>query len=885
MPSNKVDEISRNDQRAGLSWPKEFKRLLPLIRESWGVEGPIYLNRVLGGGRSGALVYAADLTCRDFKGEAILKLDRIDAAEWSRDKEFERHALAFEISPDFAAQHLPRLVQAYQEGDEIAILSTIAGRGLQYATSWSDCPYKEQLSFARRISNSLLSSWNANYVLVDGLLEPHDLLAGWLDYRLDRERGRIGKFLSEDCGVDEDLPAYSFEGELYPNPLAFARGALPLPEKAKLRAVRGQMHGDLHGQNVLVASPPSGKPNYFLIDLEFYQPDGFLFYDHAYLEFTHLMGSRRNVGQTRWKSLLDNLSRFHKPTRGSGPKGDDLGLLKVLHTVRQGAMAWIDRHEPNRLSYLENQYLLARIAVGLTFCHRRLSQDRRCMAFTYAAANLRDYLQLNDIGWPKDGPAIAFAGGKGAGDPQVVSGARPESHGSSRSGSNDRSGASRWWIAPVVALALVAAGIAAWFQPWEPHAPWSNFGELVAPFPNEPSVAVLPFRNLAQGEQGAMLADGMSASISANLARVPQLFVTSRQSAAEIGGRLTDEVAAGRALGVSYVLGGSVQQFGNSIRVLAKLVNVKTGGVMWSARYDRELDNVFAVQDEIALNVLVALQVQLTEGFQAALRGETTNNLDAYLLYTSALDTYRSFTSEAMQEVRRLTQQAVDLDPEFGQAYALMAKTHMVDARFGYSDSAEKSLTQAAEILRVAALADDEVTDNERAEILIADAYLHQLAGRYDQAVREGREASQLSPNNADVLARYASILFFSGEYDPSIRLMERATRLSPIYPSWYALYLSRNYAFKGDTEKALEAAKDGIARAENNRMRAIQNANLAFVYEEAGRHEDAKAAAKEVLKLEPDFRLGAYRNVQPFRDPENWTRMSKALLAAGIPG
>jgi len=134
------------------------------------------------------------------------------------------------------------------------------------------------------------------------------------------------------------------------------------------------------------------------------------------------------------------------------------------------------------------------------------------------------------------------------------------------------------------------------------------------------------------------------------------------------------------------------------------------------------------------------------------------------------------------------------------------------------------------------------------------------------------------------VVARYAVILFFSGEYDRSIQMMNRATKLSPIYPSWYPLYLSRNYAFKGDTAQALTWGKDGLARAENDLMRAIQTANLAFVYQEAGREQDARAAAAQVKQLSPDFRIAAYRNVTPFQHEDDWLRMARAFRAAGIP-
>ena len=878
MPSVTDDQISRAEERAGLAWPSEFKDLLPLIRKDWEVKGKIYLNRVLGGGRSGALVYAVDISCREFEGQAILKLEHVDASDWSQDREYERHRQAIELSPGYAAAHLPKLVHAYQKDGQIAILSTVAGRGLQYATAWAECSFEQQLAFARRISSELLTQWNADYEIAEGLLQPQDLLESWLGYRLDSEQGRIGDFLTGDCGLKSDELGYSFEGELVPNPLAFARHARALPKKTRLRAVMGQLHGDLHGNNILIASPPTGRPQYYLIDLELYESRGNLFFDHAYLEISHLLSERQHVDASRWKSILDNLSRFHVRTKESGPAGDDLGLLKLLQTIRRGPMSWIDRNEPNRLSYLENQYLLARIAVGLLFAHRRMPQRLRCMAFTYAAANLKDYLQLNGVNWPMNGPAIEFQGEAAADtDRSALAGMAGSKARSSR--------APNWWLSAAAALVvLLAAGGLLWFQPWTTPTTQNISGLNAAGVPESPSIAVLPFRNLTQGPQGDMLANGMGAAITANLAQAPRLFVISQQSAAAIGDSLQDEVAAGKALGVRYVLDGSVQQVDNQIRVLAKLIDVESGEVVWSSQYDRAADDIFAVQDEIALQVLVALQVKLTEGFQAALRGETTNNLNAYLLYTSALSAYRTFTSEAMHQVRRQIDEAIKLDPEFRQAYALKAKSHIVDARFGHGNSADESLASAGQILREAALIDDEISDGEKAEILIVDGYIDLLAKQFDDAIEAGRRAAELSPNNADVIARYAAILFFAGEFNQSIQLLNRAIRLSPIYPSWYSLYIARDYAFRGDTAEAIKWGMDGLARAENDLMRAIQSANLAFIYQEAGREQEARAAADQVKKLSPSFRIAAYRNVTPFRNEDDWLRMARAFRAAGIP-
>ena len=208
----------QHQRRSLLPWPDDYRDLEPVLRQEWGVEGEIYLNRQLSG-KSGALVFAADLTGRDFAGQAILKLDRTSRTDWSEDQEFERHRRAFEVNRDYADAHLPRIVHAVQNGDDVAILSTIAGRGLEYALPWAECAWMPQLNVAGRLADDLLECWNERAFLDPAMLEPRDLLQSWLGYRLDpNDGGRVHDFLSSTCGIPALTPALSFEGEWRPNP-------------------------------------------------------------------------------------------------------------------------------------------------------------------------------------------------------------------------------------------------------------------------------------------------------------------------------------------------------------------------------------------------------------------------------------------------------------------------------------------------------------------------------------------------------------------------------------------------------------------------------------------------------------------------------------------
>lgn len=388
----------------GLPWPDAYLDLLPIIKNEWCLNGNIYLSRQLGGGKSGAAVFAADIESAEFTGQAILKLDHATDSAHQEAHEASLHGQAIADAPKFAASHLPRLLNALHHERQFALLSTIAGRGLEYAETWPDCAFEQQLQAVRAMSHGLLEEWNADYRLGDGMHMPPQLLKGWLDYRtIPAEGGRIHGFLSEKCGLSPEAPSITFEGQWYPNPLAFAVGGRELPDRLRLRAVTGHSHGDLHGLNLLVSPSRSEQPNYHLIDLADYQSSQFLLFDHAYFELAYLLTSRANATSMDWETILTRLSRFDQIGDQRGLRADDLGLIEIVGALRKEVTDWIERHQADRLSYMESQYLLARVAAGLNFTNKLVSDETRRMAFVYAASNLKDYLKLNRLDWPKYG--------------------------------------------------------------------------------------------------------------------------------------------------------------------------------------------------------------------------------------------------------------------------------------------------------------------------------------------------------------------------------------------------------------------------------------------------------------------------------------------------
>ena len=402
--------------------------------------------------------------------------------------------------------------------------------------------------------------------------------------------------------------------------------------------------------------------------------------------------------------------------------------------------------------------------------------------------------------------------------------------------------------------------------------------------PAKPSIAVLPFDNLSTSNEGAMFAHGITASIISALAQVPELFVISSSSAFAFAEQFGGTREVGAEFGVRYALVGSVQINSDNIRVIAELSDTRTGETLWTERFDRSPDDVFAVQDEITLNVLVSLQVALTEGPRAAVRGHGTRNVNAYLGLLRAETEFLKYTRSSMIETRRLLNQVRELDPDYYHALILEARTHTFDAQWGYSQDTQASLRQAATLLEEAALLDGNMSETERAEIEITRAYVEQMQGNFDAALALALDAAESSPNNADLLATAGWVASFDREYDQSIQLLTSAIAHNPIYPSWYANFLSRNYVFKGDTDRAIEWAENGVNRSENDQRRAWALVNLVFAYMEAGNADNARIATNEALELWPNMTIETLERAQPFQHREDWQRFEYAMQRNAVP-
>ncbi|MDA4848387.1 hypothetical protein [Hoeflea poritis] len=435
--------------------------------------------------------------------------------------------------------------------------------------------------------------------------------------------------------------------------------------------------------------------------------------------------------------------------------------------------------------------------------------------------------------------------------------------------------------AVVLAAIVVVAGIWIWGGERSSRVTTASQTQLF----DRPSIAVLPFDSVTTNPEGAMFAHGITVSIISALSEVPQIAVISSSAAFAVAEQSQAPQAAGAELGVEYVLTGSVQLRDNQIRVIAELSDVQTGESLWSERFDRSENDVFAVQDEITLRVLVALEVTLSDRRELASRGAGTTDVDAYLGLMKAQKAFQNYTKDSMIEARRLLKQVRERDPDYYHALILEARTHTFDAQWGFSDDKLASLEAATELLREASLLDGNLTDAENAELNIAQAYIDQIAGKYENALSLALSAARNSPNNSELLATAGWVASFDRDYDRSISLLKNAIALNPVYPSWYANFISRDFTFKGQFEEAIAWSKTGVERAENDHRRAWALVNQAFAYAEAGRTDDAEAAGAAALQAWPDISIDTLKKAQPFRFEEDWLKFEQAMRIAGIDG
>jgi TolB-like protein/Flp pilus assembly protein TadD len=400
---------------------------------------------------------------------------------------------------------------------------------------------------------------------------------------------------------------------------------------------------------------------------------------------------------------------------------------------------------------------------------------------------------------------------------------------------------------------------------------------MAFPLPDKPSIAVLPFDNMSEDPTQVYFSDGLSDQIISSLSKLPNLFVIARNSTFTYKGKPVKVQKVAEDLGVRYVLEGSVQKSADRVRITAQLIDAITGRHKWSERYDRDLEDIFAIQDDIAMAITKALNIELIEGEQArAYEKGTTTNLKAYLKYLEGMSYYYRLTKEDNTRARQLFKEALALDPGYANAYVLLGTTHWYDARYGWVESRGKSIETAYKYAQKAIELNDTL---DTAHLVIGVVYL--LKRQHEKNIAQGKRALALNPNGAWNHMFLAGALGCAGKWEESLGYAEKAMRLSPFPTVAYYWLLGRSYFMTGQYDKAIETFKKAV---HVNPDYLVAHAFLAACYSALDRQAEAAVEAEEVLRINPKFTLESYARTLPYKNKIDIERYIAALRKAGLP-
>jgi adenylate cyclase len=432
-------------------------------------------------------------------------------------------------------------------------------------------------------------------------------------------------------------------------------------------------------------------------------------------------------------------------------------------------------------------------------------------------------------------------------------------------------------LAGAVAVLVVVIGVAVWNFYWRaPKIEPASKEKMAFPLPDKPSIAVLPFANMSGDPKQEYLSDGLTEQIITGLSKIQNLFVIARNSTFVYKGKAVKIQKVAEDLGVRYVMEGSIQRSGDRIRVTTQLIDALTGHHIWSEQYDRELKDIFVLQDEITMRIMQATRVELTEGEQARVWiRKRPNNLKALEDNYQGVAFLRRGTKQDNYTARQLFEEAISLDPNFVWPYANVGQTHFWDARNGWSESPAESLKMALEFTQKALAMDDSI---DIGHSVLGSIYL--VKGQYDKALSEAERAIALNPNGADAINFLAGIVGCLGRWEESASYAKKSIRLNPFPHLGYYWVLGRAYFMTGQYDEAIVALEKAVQM--NPDFLGAHN-YLAACYSSTGRDPEATAESKEVLRIDPKFSIESYARRLPYRDKADVEREVAALRKAGL--
>ena len=392
--------------------------------------------------------------------------------------------------------------------------------------------------------------------------------------------------------------------------------------------------------------------------------------------------------------------------------------------------------------------------------------------------------------------------------------------------------------------------------------------------PDKPSIVVLPFNNMSPDPEQEYFSDGISEDIITDLSKVSALFVIARNSAFAYKGKTFNIPDICRQLGVRFALEGSVRKAGNRVRITAQLIDGSRGGHLWAERYDRDLTDIFAVQDDVTQHIVAALKVTLSETEKSLIAESGTKNVDAHDYFLKGRELLFVNTRQSFDQTIACFRRAVELDPNYGAPVAGLAMAYVFDYQNHFTDTPEKSLDEADRLVNESLAKDD------------TDPFAHWVATvvatwkkDYDRWGVEADRALSLNPNYALAINSLGTVRLYMGEPLEAIPYFERAIRLDPALQQ-YRHFLGTAYFVAGNYETAAAVFKDRIANTPNT---DLSRAFLASTLGHLGRPEEAREVWRELKEINPRYSYLDHLGRLPFKNPADADKFTDGLRKAGL--
>jgi len=394
--------------------------------------------------------------------------------------------------------------------------------------------------------------------------------------------------------------------------------------------------------------------------------------------------------------------------------------------------------------------------------------------------------------------------------------------------------------------------------------------------PQKPSIAVLPFTNMSGDPEQEYFSDGMTEDLITDLSKISALFVIARNSSFAYKGKTVKVQEIGRDLGVRFVLEGSIRKSGNRVRITAQLIDAENGGHLWAERFDRDLTDIFACQDEVVEKIVRELAVTLTQGEAQRVRRQGTTKIEAYEAYLRGRQLLSRSTREAIAQARAMYRRAIKLDPTYAVPHAGLALTGISNYVSDWTDDPGAELDEAERWARRALELDD---SEPVAHMALGSVMLWRRD--HDGALAESRRMLELDPNFAQGYSAMALALMYAGHPLEALGRFATGMRLDPHFAGIVLHFVAQANFSLGNYGTAVKQLLERIARTPGTDSSRMM---LAACYGHLGRIEEARAAWAELLKVNSNFSLEQRERVLPYKDPRDFARIAEGLAKAGLP-